>query len=88
MQGIYVKSKGTFYHMDYGTSEATHQTSVDRVLRILIQRDIVQFDTDPERNTVYKVMTLDEAKENGAKIEAFPISPNVKAPTKEPRKRR
>lgn len=83
--GIYIKSKGTFYHMDFGESGATQSTSVDRVIRTLMQRGIIEYDSDEAAPKVpYKVLSLQEATEMGAKIEPIFISPNAKNKTKEP----
>lgn len=87
--GIYIKQTGTFYHMDYGASEATRSTSVDRVIRTLVQRGLIEYDTDSAAPKIpYKVINLDEATEMGAKIEIIYISSNAKLHQPEPVRRK
>jgi hypothetical protein len=89
MTGIYIKKTGTFYHMEYGNVDAPKATAVDRVIRTLLQRGIIEYDIGPEAlQTPYKVMSQEEAEQMGAKLEAIPLSQNIKDnPVEQPKRK-
>lgn len=65
--GIYAKKDKTFYYLETGENYISNE--IDRVKKTLIQRSLISISLDT--GTVaeqYKVLELNEAKEEGYKI--------------------
>lgn len=83
--GIFCKKNQTFYYLEYGTN-AEPANPVERILRVLIGRNLVVYDTPDYSETAdkqYRVLGYQEAKLTDLKIEPIFISKHVEKQVKD-----
>ena len=76
--GYLVTENKTFYYLETGIIKIINP--LDRVMKILLARDIITYDGTKEdiAETKYKAMTLHEAKEKGYKVEILYLNSHIK----------
>lgn len=79
IQGLFVPSNKTFYYLE--TGPITMNSSLERISKVLIARDITTAGIEPPDPTMPKtvIMTLAEASEKNYKIEVLYANSHIKA---------
>lgn len=81
--GVFCKKNATFYYMEYGNVNGNRVTSIERILKTLVSRNLLVYDitlgpNQPRPEEQYKVISVREAKASNCKMEPIYISNHVK----------
>jgi DNA-binding PadR family transcriptional regulator len=79
--GVFCRGDATFYYMEYGHLATPKSMTVERVLKTLVSRGLITYDTDPTKpkhEQQYQILTVAEAKTKNMKMDPIYISAHVR----------
>lgn len=79
--GVFCRKNATFYYMDFGNVPTPKSSLVERIVRILVTRDLIELDTNPNApgaQQQYEVISIRQARDRNMAMQPLYISQHAK----------